>query len=172
MRITINTVIFRYLCHLALDHWGCKTILFLCDSWKFSVICKPLKFFGVILSDLWITAIFGGHFSVIHEPPWIFWGNSLWFSVICEPLWNFSGDTQTILNYFWGNSWWFVNHCDIFSGNSEWFTNHSEMFLGQFLLICKPLWNFLGAILGDSQTTLKRFTIHSDFPNSSCGQNP
>ena len=31
LRIAINTVIFRNLCHLALDHWRLKTFLFLCD---------------------------------------------------------------------------------------------------------------------------------------------
>ena len=37
MRITINTLIFIYLCHLALDHRRGKT-LFLCDSQLFSLI--------------------------------------------------------------------------------------------------------------------------------------
>ena len=129
LRITINTMIFRHQCHLALDHWRGRTLFFfcyLCDSqWRF---VEPLQnFFRVIL--WWFLAI----------PQWFTNHSEIslgQFSVI--PI-----DYQ-----------WFVNHSEISLG---WFlVIHKPLLkfhLGdsqQFLVIHKRLWNFFGAILSDS----------------------
>ena len=52
MRITINTLIFIHLCHLALDHRRGKT-LFLCDSQWFSLILIDSQWFSPILTNSW-----------------------------------------------------------------------------------------------------------------------
>ena len=69
MRITINTLIFIYLCHLALDHQRGKT-LFLYDSRWFSNKCEiDSQWFSLILESVW------NWFSLILS-------DSCWFSLI------------------------------------------------------------------------------------------
>ena len=96
------------------------------NSWWFM---KHFEFFGAILGDLWTTLK-------------LFWGNSWWFAttlkflgggqllVICEPLWIFE-----LFLAILDDSWWFGNH--------------SQQFQNQ-----KPVWNYFGAILCDSWTSL------------------
>ena len=167
-RITINTIIFMHLCHLVLDHWKTLFYVILGDSQWFANQSEiVLGWFLVIHKPLWKH--FWGNswwFSVICKPLWKhFWGNSWWFSVICKPLWK----------HFWGYSHWFLvilcdslcltNQSEFFGAilsDSWWFANHSEWkhFWGdswQFSVILESVWNCLGAILGDSQTTLKTF---------------
>ena len=81
MRITINTVIFIHLCHLALDHWRGKTLFFMWfsvivnDSWQFSddswislkLILSDSWWFSVITLKLILWMILGNWFSVILE---------------------------------------------------------------------------------------------------------
>ena len=102
--------------------------------------------------------------------PKFLWCDSWWFtnhsesslgqfSVIHKKLLNFFGvilsDSWTSLKFLWSDSWWFPNHWFKFLwGGSQWlsvFTNHSKISFGWFSVIWKPLWNFFGAILGDSQ---------------------
>ena len=106
MRITTNTVIFRHLCHLALDHWRGRTLLLFCfcvilgNSWWFVknseiylrwflVICKRLEFLWddsqwlMILRDFQKTQISLGQFLMICKKNEISLG---WFSMICERL--------------------------------------------------------------------------------------
>ena len=99
LRITINTMIFGHLCHLALDHWRGGTLLFCCfcvilgDSWWFTNNSEIS--FGAIPGDLQTTLKF-------------LLGNSQWYSVICEPLWNSFGVIlsylQTTLKFLWSDS--------------------------------------------------------------------
>ena len=100
MRITINMMIFRHLCHLALDHWKGRTYCSFVSMW-----------FSAILSDLQTTLKF-------------LCGDSWWFSVICKQLWNFFGtnigDSQTTLKFLWG-------HSQVLLDDSQWFVNHSEI---------------------------------------------
>ena len=184
LRITINTVIFIHLCHLALDHWRGKTLFYVIlsdlwislklilddsrwfmnqseiDSWWFLVILDDLQIsLKLILNDLWTTLkSFLGQFLVIL-------GDSGWFSVICESVWN-----------------WFL----VILSNSQWFTNQSEIdswwflailgdswttlksFLGRFSVICKSVWNCLGVILSDSLMSFYKMTPwHHDTANFS-----
>ena len=148
LRITINTMIFRHLCHLALDHWKGRTLFIY-------FLFFDYQWFSVILSNSpWFThhseIPFGWFYVILSDPQWFattlkfLWGDSWQFLVIHKPLWNFFG---VILS----DSWWFTNYSEIsmgqflvIHGDSLWFTNHSEISLGQFLVT-----------LGDLQTTLK-----------------
>ena len=96
MRITINTLIFIYLSHLALDHWRGKT-LFLCDSCWFSMILANSWWFSPILADSWITV------KLILD-------DSHWFS------------NQSEIDSHWSlmiltDSWWFL----MILTDSQWF---------------------------------------------------
>ena len=86
MRIAINTMIFRHLCHLALYHWRGKTLLFLCDSRWFTK--KPWNLFGMILDDSWKTLD-------------IYLG---WFLMICKKT----------LKFIWGDSQQFMKNWNLF----------------------------------------------------------
>ena len=128
MRITINTLIFIYLCHLALDHQRGKT-LFLCDSQWFSLILNDSHQFSMILTDSqwflnksgidsrWFSSKSKDWFSIILA-------NSRWFSVILDDSCQFS----VILN----DSQWFL----LILTNSQW-----------FLLILNDSWISLELIL-------------------------
>ena len=164
LRITINTMIFRHLCHLALDHWWGGALLFLCDSQWFSAILDDSQWF-VKNSEIYL-----GQFLMICEKPKFLWGNSWWFSMICENSEIYLGQFLVILNDFrwfsmilddswktlqfiWDNFQWFL----MILGDSQLFVKNSEISLGAilgdsqwFLMIHKKLWNLFWVILGDS----------------------
>ena len=156
MRITINTMIFRHLCHLALDHWKGRTLLFFCfyvilgNSQQFSVILGNFQWFAKKTwkflwgnSDSWwfcdsqktLKFLWDNSwcFSVIHQKLKFLWGDSQWFAKISAISlgWFLAilGDSQKTLKFLWGNSWWFANH--------------SEISLGKFLVILSHSWWFM-----------------------------
>ena len=103
---------------------------------------------------------------MIHEPLW----NSLGqFFVICKLHWLFLGpilsDLQTTLKFFGAfccDSWWFTNHSEIIFRQFSVICKSLWNFLGDsqwFLVVCKPLSHYFGAILGDLQMTLKFFGV-------------
>ena len=139
MRITINPLIFIYLCHLALDHqrgkilffmwfslilnYSCWFLMILADSWWFSPIHDDSQIsLELILVDSQISLNPDSHwFSLILNDSW-------WFSPILDDSWISLElifiDSQISLNpdSHWfsmilTNFWWF----SLILNDSHWF---------------------------------------------------
>ena len=161
-----------HLCHLALDHWIGKTLLFLCDPQGFSIILSdlqtPLKLFW---GDSWwfMNSEISG--AILSDSQTILNSDSWWLSVICEQFKIFVGQFSVIYGPLWNCFGQFSVICkprNFFSlilGDLQtslkilgWFLVICQslwIFLGWFLVICEPLWYCFGAILSDSWRTLK-----------------
>ena len=119
MRITINTLIFIYLCHIALDHWRGKTLFFmwflmiLVDSHWFSMIFNDShQFSNKCEIDSWWSLMIDSHwFSLILSDSW--------FSPVLDDSWIslelILVDSQISLNT---DSHWF----SMILGDSHWFS--------------------------------------------------
>ena len=112
VRITINTLIFIYLCHLALDHRRGKTLFFM---WFLMILTDSRWFLNKCEIDFW-------WFLLILESVWnwfsLILADSQWLSVILNDSWWF----LPILNDSWislnpGSHWFSLIH-----NGSHWFS--------------------------------------------------
>ena len=129
MRMSRKRMILRHVCHLAVDHWRRKTLVFLCDSQ-----CVNLSDLQTILKWLWGKSCwfrkqFGNDSGINFNESWWFVNHSEFFvgqiSVIHEPPWN---DSTVNLS------------------KSQCFVNHYEMILGRISRMHKTWFLIISAI--------------------------